>query len=225
MASWKSRTIPAFLLAWLALPLHGTDVVDRIVANVNGHILLQSDWEEEISFEAFLNNQALNLSTPDQRKAALDRLIDQELLREQVRATESAPRDLVAARVADVRKQFPEAKEEEGWQGVLDRYGLTASALEKRLSDDIELMRMVESKLRPSIQIDSRAVETYYHNEFLPKLQKTGAKDVALPEVFGRIKALLAEQKMNELISSWLVSLRSESRIEIAGAHNGDQSR
>jgi hypothetical protein len=219
MTSWKHR-VPVFLMALLAVPAQGRDIVDRIVANVNGHILLQSDWEEEIAFESFLNNQPAHSSTLDDRKAALDRLIDQELLREQVRASDPPLRELVEARVTDIRKQFPEAQTEQGWQAVLDRYGLTITALEKRLGDDIQLMRMVESKLRPSIQIDTQAVEAYYHNEFLPKVQKDGGKEVALPEVFGRIKALLSEQKMNELITSWLVSLRSEGHIEMAGAQS-----
>jgi hypothetical protein len=223
MASWKQRSF-AFLLILLALPAYGGDVVDRIVANVNGHVLLQSDWEEEIAFESVSNNQAAHSSTAEDRKAALDRLIDQELLREQVRVTDPPPRELVQARVTDIRKQFPEAHTEEGWQAVLDRYGLTASALEKRLADDIQLMRMVESKLRPSIQIDTQAVEAYYHNEFLPKVQKSGGKEVALPEVFSHIKALLSEQKMNELITSWISNLRSESHIEMAGTH-GEQRR
>jgi hypothetical protein len=223
MASRK-HCILAFILALIALPAHGGDVVDRIVANVNGHVLLQSDWEEEIAFESFLNSQPAHSSTADDRKAALDRLIDQELLREQVRVSDPPPRDLVEARVTDIRKQYPDAKTEEGWQAVLDRYGLTATALEKRLADDMQLMRMVESKLRPSIQIDTQAVEAYYHNEFLPKAQKNGAKEVALPEVFSHIKALLSEQKMNELITSWLTSLRSESHIEMAG-NQGEQSR
>ena len=28
-------------------------VVDRVVTNVNGHVVLQSDWEQEVAFEAF----------------------------------------------------------------------------------------------------------------------------------------------------------------------------
>ena len=50
---------------------------------------------------------------------------------------------------------------------------MTESALEKRLGDEIQLMRLVEDRLRPSIQIDQQAVETYYNDQLLPEM-KTG---------------------------------------------------
>ena len=206
----------AFLLCTvLAAPCFGGEIVDRVVANVNGHVLLQSDWEQELAFEALLNARAVDSFTSGERQAALDRLIDRELLREQVRPAEEAPADRVAARVAEVRKLLPNAETEEGWRTALQRHGLTQSALEKQLGEEIQLMQLVEARLRPSIQIDQHAVESYYHDELLPALKRKGGQEVALPEVFGRIRDLLAEQKLNQLLSGWLASLRSGSRIQI----------
>jgi hypothetical protein len=215
----------AFLLGMmLAVPCFAGEIVDRVIANVNGHILLQSDWEQELALEALLNGRAVDSFTSAERKAALDRLIDRELLREQVRPSEAAPAGLVAARVTEVRKLLPDAATDEGWRTVLQRRGLTQSALEKRLGEEIQLMRLVEARLRPSIQIDQHAVETYYHDELLPQLKRAGGREVALPEVFGRIKDLLAEQRLNQLLSGWLASLRSASQIQtppsIAGVEN-----
>ena len=177
-----------------------------------------------MAFEAFLNGRSPDTFTTEERKAALDRLIDQELLREQVRPAETAPSDQVAARVAEVRKLYPEATTDEGWGKALQKYGLTQSELQRRLGESIELMRMVEARLRPSIQIDQKAVESYYHDQLLPELKKSGSKEVALAEVFGHIRDLLAEQKLNQLLSGWLATLRSESRIQTP-APGGEQSR
>src|SRR5919108_5325092 len=84
---FKRLFIPAFILAVAAfsLPARAADVLDRIVATVNGHIILQSDWEDEINYEAFVNGRVQSSLTRADRKASLDRLIDQELLREQIR--------------------------------------------------------------------------------------------------------------------------------------------
>jgi len=79
--------------------------------------------------------------------------------------------------------------------------------------------------LRPSIQIDQHAVETYYHDQLLPEMKKAGSRATPLPEVFGRIKDLLAEKKMNELLSGWLVSLRSGSHIATPESKAGEQNR
>ena len=246
MKPWKRAVISMFAWIALAIPAHAGEVIDRIVANVNGHILLQSDWEEELSFEAFANARPLDALTPAERKAALDRLIDQELLREQVRPSESAPGELYATRAAhdagilytlstnasssieevaaEIRKALLLTSAEE-WRAALQRYGLTQPAIEKRLGNDIQLMRLVEARLRPSIQVDSRAVESYYRERLLPELQRAGNKTVSLPEVFGHIRDLLTEQKVNQLLDSWLVSLRSESRIQTSESTAGEQAR
>jgi len=200
-------------------------VVDRVVTSVNGHVLLQSDWEEEVAFEAFVDGRSPDSFTTAERGAALDRLIDQELLREQVRPSVPAPADQVAARVAEVRKLQPDCSTEQGWHAALQRYGLTQSMLEKRLSEQIQLMRLVEDRLRPSIQIDQTAVENYYHEQLLPDLKKAGGTVKPLTEVYGRIKDLLAERKMNELLSGWLASLRSGSHIRSHEPGTGDQNR
>jgi hypothetical protein len=215
------------LLLWtaLALPARAAQIVDRMVASVNGHVLLQSDWEEELAFEAFVDGRSPDTFTSEERKAALDRLIDQELLREQVRPSEEAPAGQIAARVAEVRKLHPEAATDDGWRGALQRYGLTQTVLEKRLGESIQLMRLVEARLRPSIQIDQKAVESYYQEQLLPELKKAGSREVALPEVFDHIKDLLAEQRLNQLLHGWLASLRSASHIQTPESGGGDQNR
>jgi peptidyl-prolyl cis-trans isomerase SurA len=216
--------ISLLICAGFTLRCFAGQIVDRMVANVNGHIVLQSDWEEEVAFEAFVDGRSPDSFTGEERKAALNRLIDQELLREQVRPSETAPADQVTTRVTEIRKLHAEAATEDAWHSALQRYGLTQSELEKRLGDSIQLMRMVEERLRPAIQIDQKAVESYYHDQLLPELKKAGNKEVALPEVFGHIRELLAEQRMNQLITGWLASLRSESRIHTETG-GGEQNR
>ena len=212
----------------LALSAMAGQIVDRVVANVNGHVILQSDWEQEVAFEALANGRDPDSFTSAERNAALDRLIDQELLREQVRPSQPAPAEQVAARVAEsqrVRKLHPDCATDEGWHAKLQRYGLTQSALEKRLGDQIQLMKLVEDRLRPSIQIDQHAVENYYNDQLLPEMKRAGSRATPLTEVFGRIKDLLAEQKMNELLSGWLASLRSGSHILTPESTAGERNR
>jgi hypothetical protein len=56
-------------------------------------------------------------------------------------------------------------------------------------------------------------------------LKRSGGREVALPEIFGHIKDLLAEQRLNQLLSGWLASLRSASHIQTAPSSAGDQNR
>ena len=208
----------------LAISSLGGQIVDRVVTNVNGHVVLQSDWEQEIAFEALANGRDPDSFTSAERKAALDRLIDQELLREQVRPSQPAPAEQVTARLAEIRKLHPDCVTDDVWHAKLQRYGLTPSSLGKRLGDQIQLMKLVEDRLRPSIQIDRQAVEAYYNDQLLPAMKQAGSRATPLPEVSGRIKDLLSEKKMNELLSGWLASLRSGSRILTPESSAGERT-
>ena len=196
------------------LPARASDIIDRIVATVNGHAILQSDWEEAIRYEAFIDGRQLDKLTADDRKATLDRLIDQELLREQVRSSASqAKNPELEQRIQEIRKLYPGAETEQGWGARLERYGLNEKELKNRVAQQLNLMQMVEARLRPGIQVDFRSVELYYQERIVPQLRNSGAKQVALAEVSTKIKELLTQQKMNDLLGSWLQTLRAASQI------------
>src|SRR5579863_3832594 len=95
-------------------PSRAGEVIDRIVATVNGHIILQSDWNDALRYEAFVDGRTLDQLPPGEYKAALDRLIDQELLQEQMRASDfpHAGDEEVSARIFEIRKQYSGAEGE-----------------------------------------------------------------------------------------------------------------
>jgi peptidyl-prolyl cis-trans isomerase SurA len=191
------------------------EVLDRIVATVNGHIILQSDWDDALCFEAFTAGRPLQQMSADDRKAALDRLIDQELLREQMKASDfqHASDAEVSARVEDIRKQYGGTENQPAWRDTLQRYGLSEDELKRRVALEIDLMRLVDARLRPGVQIDSNVIESYYSQELLPQLRKSGAKDVSLAEVTPKIKEVLIQRKVSQLLTAWLHSLRAGSDI------------
>jgi peptidyl-prolyl cis-trans isomerase SurA len=212
-----NQKVPIFVCAVLlaiALPARSADVVDRIVATVNRQIILQSEWQDAIRYEAFVGGRALDQLQPADRKAALDHLIDQELLREQMRSSgfPHASSQEVEKRIQEIRKQYG-AESEAGWQATLERYGLTESELKKRVGLQVDLMGLVDARLRPNVIIDSKSIESYYNQELLPQLRQHGAEQVPLAEVTPKIKELLIQQKMNQMLIAWLQDLRSGSEI------------
>jgi peptidyl-prolyl cis-trans isomerase SurA len=211
----------AVLMSALVLPAaHAGQVIDRIVATINGHIILQSDWDEAMCYESLLNGKAINQFSNEDRRAVLDRLIDQELLGEQMKSAyfQHASEAEAAARVAEARKAYPEAATTEGWQSVLARFGLAEKDLISHVQQQIDLMRLVDARLRPAVQIDSKSIEVYYREKFVPQLKQSGAGDVPPADVAAKIRELLTEEKVNELMVSWLQSLRSESKVSVPGS-------
>lgn len=208
---------------------HSGDLIDRIVATVNGHIILQSDWEDAVCWEAFTTGRQLEQFTVTDRKAVLDRLIDQELLHEQMGPYDSvhASDEQVDRRIQEVRQQHPESTTEQGWQDLLHRYHLTGEELKQRVGLELDLLRLVDARFRPTIQIDSKTIESYYSEELVPQLRQTGSDTVPLAEASPKIKELLTQQKMNELLTAWLQNLRAGSDIHtaIGTSDSGDKVR
>jgi len=209
------RRLHIVLLILFASAACAGEIVDRIVATVNGHVILQSDWEDALCYEAFVAGRPLDQITTDQRKSALDRLIDQELLREQMESSDfqHATADEIDSRIAEVRNQYPEAGTNSAWQALLVRNGLTENDLRSRVALELDVLRLVDARLRPSVQIDSKSIESYYNQELLPQLREKGAREVPLSEVTPKIRELLTQQKMNQLLTAWLQNLRASSEI------------
>jgi peptidyl-prolyl cis-trans isomerase SurA len=215
----------SLLMSALTTPAaRAAEVIDRIIATVNGHIILQSDWDEALCYESLLNGRPLNQFTDDDRRAVLDRLIDQELLGEQMTSAffRHASEEEAAARLAEARKQYPEAATPQGWQAVLARFELSEKNLLAHVQQQIDLMRLVDARLRPAVQIDSKTIEAYYREKFVPQLKPSGAGETPTgetptAEVAAKIRELLTEEKVNQLMVSWLQSLRAESKVSIPG--------
>jgi peptidyl-prolyl cis-trans isomerase SurA len=233
--SAKIKALGVLALALLlGVSLHpavsSAQVIDRIVATVNGRVILQSDWEEALRYEALLNGRTLIQFTSDDRRAVLDRIIDQELLREQMKSADfqHTSETEAASRIAEARKQYPEAATDGGWQALLAKFQLTEKDLLAHVQQQADLARLVDARLRPSVQIDSKSIEAYYRDKFVPELKESGAGEVPLTQVSAKIRELLTEQKVSELLVSWLQTLRSESEVRVPGtplsSANGTQT-
>src|SRR5512146_3442599 len=126
---WRRCLQIGMVLALAGTTLFAGDVIERVVATVNNRPILQSDWDEEVCYEAFVNHRALSSLTAADRKAALDRLIDQELLRQQIKEDEqegvlNIPTPNVEKNLQAIRQQYPGAEKSAIWQADLQRYGL-----------------------------------------------------------------------------------------------------
>jgi hypothetical protein len=216
-----NRRFPSALVALIVLAIAVTaragDVVDRIVATVNSHIVLQSDWQDEVRYEAFVEGRALDQLQAADRKAALDHLIDQELLCEQMGSSGfvHTSQEQVDKRIQEIRKHAG-VESEAGWLALLGQYRLTAQDLRSRVEGQLDLDSLVDSRLRPNVNIDSKSIESYYNQELLPKLRQSGSQETPLAEVTPQIKELLTQQKMSEMLVAWLQDLRSGSEIRTA---------
>jgi hypothetical protein len=203
-------------LLFIALPLlYAGEVLDGIAVTVNGRAILQSDWQDEVRYECFVAGRPLASVTPQDRKDALDRLIDQELLREQMSAA-----DLKSVSPEEVEKQFVVMKNDyardhgaNSWDAALAAYRLTEADIKNHIALELTQLRLVDSHLRPSIQVDAAAIDAYYKERMAPPA--ADGHQISLKEATPKIRELLTQEKMNQLLASWLESLHSQAQIKM----------
>src|SRR5690242_21656333 len=192
-----------FALCVAALPLRA-EIIDRVVATVNGRPILLSDVDETARYEAFIEGKPVANITQADVRGALDRLIDQELLRQQM--GDLAPKltdQELQAKTEELRKQHATSTEQ--WRQQLAAYGLNETAFTLRLENQLRTLAFLDRRLRPSVLVERTAVENYYRDTLLPQLHKSGVtKDPPLNDVQRDIREILTQQTMDQMLTTWL---------------------
>jgi hypothetical protein len=207
----------------IAVPvLHAGEVLDGVAVTVNGHVILQSDWQDEVRYECFVAGRALQTVTPQDRKAVLDRLIDQELLREQMGSTEFKPAspEEIEKQVQAVKSDYARDHNAQSWDAALALYHLTGADIKNHIALELSQLRLVDAHLRPTIQVEAVEIEAYYKDHLASSAG--GSQQISLQQATPKIRELLTQQKMDQLLTSWLEGLHSQAQIRIFASDSAE---
>ena len=191
-------------------------VVDRMVAVVNRQVILQSELEQTAHVEFLLQGKPLGELTEKEMQAVLDRMIDQALLQQQIVSTvilDPAPEE-ISSQLHEARAQIPGATDEKKWRALLDAYGVTQQDVENQIAAQLRILRFIDLRFRTLARVDRTAISNYYTEKLLPELRKQGVPEPPLAQVSDKIEKILTEQRIDELLTSWLQTLRSQARIQ-----------
>jgi hypothetical protein len=144
-------TVRAAAAAAVLCSLGLAAVVDRIAVVVGSDVITESEVLEEVRMTEFLNGQPLDLS-PARRRAAAERLVDQQLIRDemQIGGYPEPPESDVDATMAQFRKQHLGGSEA-ALRASLQKYGLTESELKKHLRWQIAAVGFTNARFHPGI--------------------------------------------------------------------------
>jgi hypothetical protein len=191
----------------LACPLPGAITIDRIAVIVGKHAIKASEIDRDIRLTDFLNAQPLSETTEDKRKSA-DRLIDQELIREDL-ATGGYGRATDADADAMMRqiRQRRYGGSEERLRQALTRYGLTEDELRAQLLWQLTALKFIDERFRAGVFVTDDEVRKYYdeHSELHNR-----AFSAAEPD----IRKTLEGQQVNTQLDQWLKQARQRQDIK-----------
>jgi peptidyl-prolyl cis-trans isomerase SurA len=208
--------ITTYILLLLPMSAFAGEVIDGVIATVNRKPVLQSDWYDAVRFEALMQQKPLRSVTEADRAGALRRLIDRRLLEIQMADPNylAPSREEVRGNLAKLRDQIPTARTEEGWEKFIAAYGFSQREMEQNVRHEMQMMSFIEVRLRPNVHVQPEEIEAYYRDQVLPDMEKAGIKVVTLQEVEPKIRELLVQQHMDELLDAWLHNLRQQTQIQ-----------
>jgi peptidyl-prolyl cis-trans isomerase SurA len=193
--------------------------LDRVVAIVNGELILESDVESEESFAAF---QPFSHAKPVSREEMINRLIDRTLILQQMALQPEAPiTDAeVDAELTSLRKTIPKCaayhcETQTGWDKFIADQGYTLDELRDRWRLRMEVLRFIEERFRMGIRISQSEIDDYYKATLLPAYEKESAPAPPEVTITDKIQEILLQQQVDKLLDDWLAALRAQGGVSI----------
>jgi peptidyl-prolyl cis-trans isomerase SurA len=192
-------------------------VLDRLIAVVNGDVMLESDVDEERRFEEV---QPYRAATSFTRDRIIERLIDRALILQQaaLQPDDAVSDQEVDAQLATLRKDIPACKQykcetDDGWKKYLGDHGFTEQEFRARWRQRMQLLKFIEARFRNGIKISDAEIRAYYEKTMLPEYAKRNVTPPKLETIQNRIEEVLLQQEVGALLQDWLKSLRAQGSV------------
>jgi peptidyl-prolyl cis-trans isomerase SurA len=227
--AFGGAAVPAKAQVSPAAPNGQPVVLDSVVAVINGDVILESDVREEMRFVILQPDRADPARNTQQ--SALRRLIDRDLILQQMKATQArTPQptaEQVNKQIDELRRQIPECAQyncetQAGWDAFIAAHGLTEPEIEAHWRQRMMILAFIQSRFGAGVRISEADIQEYYEKNLAPEFIKRKLKPPPLETVSARIQEILLQQQVNTLLQDWLQSLKTEGNVSILGAAYAD---
>lgn len=192
-------------VAFVSIAARGhAEIIDRILAVVDGAIILQSDVTMAVQL-----GLVPAPASGDSIAAPLDALIERRLILEEVDryAPPDPPDPEINRKVADIR-----ARVGARFETVLLETGLTAEQLRRYVSDDLRLEAYLQQRFGTAQPSDDEIAQ--YYRDHQSAFTRNGAV-APLEDVRDIVRAALVAERRSTMIREWLVGLRRRANVNV----------
>jgi len=199
--------LPGILVLCVCAALAAQEVVDRIVARIEDEVILLSEVQELSRYQQLADGKS------ESDAQILDRLIDQWIVRteaETARFPRPADAD-IQRNVERLKKSFASPEE---YETRKKESGLSDVEIRAMASAQLYLGNYLDSRFRPSVQIDPKAVEDYYQKGVVAAAKAKGQEPPTFEAAREYIQEVLVLQGINEEADRWLKESRSRLHVE-----------
>jgi hypothetical protein len=201
------------LIVTMALPA-GAEIIDRVAVSLGTSVVTESEILRQIRLTAFLNGEKPEY-TPENKRRAADMLVEQALIRREMTASarpDSEKAGIAPEVLATLKQRYPD---DAVYKKALAEYKLTNEDVQRHLEWQSRLIRFIDMRFRPGVQIPEAELREYYQNVWLPAwgARNKGAGpsfEDARPEVENEMQG----ERANSALDRWLGQTRTQTRIQ-----------
>ncbi|HJZ64267.1 MAG TPA: hypothetical protein VKD70_08115 [Candidatus Acidoferrum sp.] len=181
-------------------------VVDRVVARVEEEIILQSDVEQLARYQFFVDGKS------ESEAQILDRLIDQWIVKKEAEASRfpAASETEIEREMRRLERSFAN---KEDFVAQREKTGLTEAELLQIVTEQAYLSNYLDSRFRPSVQIEEKAIVDFYNETLVPRAKARGQEPPSLDAARDLIQEVLTQRGINEQADKWLKESRARLSI------------
>jgi len=205
-----------WLLSFLFPAVLFPEIIDRIAITAGNQVITESQIDGEIRVTAFLNRDKPDLSA-DARKEAAARLIEQALIKREMDLSHYPLPDLKDAdeSLKSIQTMY---SSDADFQNALEDSGITVDELRRRLWWQLTLLRFIDYRFRPGIQIPYADVQVYYRQQ-VTQWQRKGTQPIpTLQESREQIEEILTQKRIDQALEQWIKDTRNQVTVNYLDA-------
>jgi hypothetical protein len=187
------------------------EIVDRVAVSVGNQVITESRILVELRVTAFLNRTETDLS-PEARRDAADRLVEQLLIR---REMEASGYPLPAESEADAPEKalIASVGGDAAYEDTVRKYGVTREEVKHQLWWQITTVRFIDYRFRPAVQAPRAAVLDEYNRE-VEQWKARGETNIpSFDDSRATMEQIVLEQRANQALEVWLGETRKQVSI------------
>jgi hypothetical protein len=193
------------ILCILAQPRsHPQQVIDRMVARIENDIILLSDVRLLARYQLLVDGKS------ESDAEILNRLIDQWIVRNEATVARTPKPSEAEIDRGQQRLQQSFASKDD-YEARRKLAGLSEADVRHLTADQLYLNNYLDTRFRPSVQVNEQSIEAFYQNALLPRAKARGQNPPSLDAAHDYIQEALVQQGINEQAERWL----NESRARI----------
>jgi hypothetical protein len=211
----------AALCHFVAIPLHA-EVLDRIVAVVEGHIITLSDLRQEREIRAQFAEKAIHEDAQQARELVDTYLIEKQIADYPNIDVTSGEVDADLQRLGLYTVTAPEGSRDPARRAIADAQGrlleISVTNIRNAISRRIRMQKFFDIKFRQLIRPADEEIRKYYEEVFVPAARARGLQSIPPltdPEMTRAIRENIIQERLNHEVEVWLEAVRRRSNVEV----------